>query len=122
MGRGVGRVAPRLHRAGHVRRAFSRDGGALEPWSKTVLAGVCGSGSLGLSGGCSWWWPLGPRYGDDEYLHRRQCHWTSHVSGDRFGGDGAEQSVRPFRRLASRISRRRPTLVSYGARTAVASL
>ncbi len=101
---------------------FPGDGSALEPWSKTVLAGVCGSGALGLSGRRSRRWPLGPRYGDDEYLHRRQCHWTSHVSGDRFGGDGAEQSLRPFHGPARSLSGRRAALVSHGARTSVAIL
>ncbi len=86
---------------GHVRRPVPCYRSALEPWRKTLLAGIRGSGSLGLPDRRSRRWPLGSRYGHDECFHRRQCHRSSDVAGDRFGGDGVEQSVRPFLRACA---------------------
>ena len=110
------------HRVGHVRRSVPCNRSALEPWSQTLLAGIRGSGSLGLPDRRSRRRPLGSRYGHDEYFHRRQCHRTSDVSGDRFGGDAVEQSVRPFYGPARSLSRRRSALVSHGARTSFSIL
>ena len=115
--RRVGGIAARSSRIGHVRRAVPGHWSAFKSRRQALLAGVRGSGSAGLSRRRSRRRPLGSRHGHNERFHRRQCHWSSDVAGDRFGGDGVQQSVRALPRPARGLSRGRSALVSHGSRT-----